>query len=476
MEYPISPIAPGPFKPDLENLAVGYKAADWFRDAKFGIYIHWGVYSVAEMGEWYGRRMYIPGSPENLHHIKTWGHPSKFGYKDFIPLWKAEKFDPDWMVGLFKRAGAKYFAPCAVHHDNFDLWDSRHHRFNAAKMGPKKDLIGMFREATLRAGLRFGVTTHLSRAYSWVNTNKNSDDGGAYDGNDPAWRGFYLPPSEDQSRRYPVNPPPQWRRAWVLRLKDLIDRYEPDHLYFDGGVPFRGDDRFRSGLEVLAHYYNRSIERHGKLDSVMFIKDTMHVENPMSHGLYVTGIASRDYERRRPDTIRTRAWQTDTSIGPWGYDTAKPYTTPTRVIHELIDMVSKNGNMLLNVPPKADGTLDDATINILEAIGAWLARNGEAIYGTRPWKKSGQGDVRYTTRGDTFYAILLAWPAGGAITLEDLGAAGLEKRITRIDLLGSDAKVDFTQHENGLAVRLPQTMPAEPDHAYVLKITPEASR
>lgn len=470
--YPISPIAAGPFKPDIESLVTGYSAPEWFRDAKFGIYVHWGIYSVPEMGEWYPRDMYIPGSPENLHHIKTWGHPSKFGYKDFIPMWRGERFDPEWMVGLFKRAGARYFTPCAVHHDNFDLWDSRHHAYNSTTMGPRKNIVAMFREATLAAGLRFGVTTHLERAYSWFSVNKNADAGGAYDGNDPAWRDFYFPPRADTNLRQPLNPPYEWRRNWVLRIKDLIDRYEPDHLYFDGAIPFRGEDQFRSGMEILAHYYNRSIERHGKLDSVMCIKNLLPYADPMGHGLYVTGMATLDLERGRSDFLCPAAWQTDASIGPWSYHPAKPYFTPTRMISQLIDNVSKNGNLLLNVPPRADGSLDDETVSILESMGRWLDVNGEAIYASRPFKKFGQGDsIRYTTRGELLYALLLAWPEGGAIALTDMGTAALGRQVTKIELLGSAAPVSFTQHEGALEIRLPQQRPAELEHAQVLRIS-----
>ena len=162
------------YEPTVESLQ-GYECPNWFRDAKFGIYLHWGAYSVAEQGEWYARNLYIEDRPEYAHHLETYGHPSDFGYKDFIPLWKAENFDPDELLKLFKNAGAKYFTPCAVHHDNFDLWDSEHHEWNTVNMGPKKDLIGMWREATLKAGLRFGVTTHLSRTYSWLNVANQSD-------------------------------------------------------------------------------------------------------------------------------------------------------------------------------------------------------------------------------------------------------------------------------------------------------------
>ena len=250
--------APKKFEGTIQSLQQ-YKCPEWFRDAKLGIYLHWGAYSVPEMGEWYARNLYLENRPEYKHHVETYGHPSEFGYKDFIPMWKAEKFDPDKLVGLFKEAGAKYFTPCAVHHDNFDLWDSKYHEWNSVKMGPKKDLIGMWREATLKHGLRFGVTTHLSRSYSWLNTSKLADTKGPkkgvpYDGNDKKYQGLYHEKHDDIHPRAPYNAPAEWRELWAKRVKDLIDNYHPDHLYFDCAVPFRGDDPFLEFRDAALHH------------------------------------------------------------------------------------------------------------------------------------------------------------------------------------------------------------------------------
>ena len=243
-----------------------YECPEWFRDAKFGIYLHWGAYSVAERGEWYARKLYIEDGEDYKYHVKTYGHPSEFGYADFIPLWKAEKFDPDALLALFKRSGAKYFTPCAVHHDNFDLWNSTHHEWNAVNMGPKKDLIQLWKDATLKAGLRFGVTTHLSRSYSWLNTANQSDTKGRkkgvpYDGAQGKAVGLY-PPNDGQSThpRAPFDAPEEWRNHWAKRVKQLIDDYQPDHLYFDCAVPFRGSDEGRTGMDVIAHFYNQRPE------------------------------------------------------------------------------------------------------------------------------------------------------------------------------------------------------------------------
>ena len=480
---------PAGFEPTIASLQ-GYRCPEWFRDAKFGIYVHWGAYSVAEWGEWYARQMYIEGDPVHQHHVETYGHPSQFGYKDLIPLWKGERFDPERLVGLFARAGARYLAPCAVHHDNFDLWNSKHHRWNAVEMGPKKDITGMWREAALRQGLRFGCTTHLARTFSWFNVNKGADSFGPYkgvpyDGADPAFQDYYLPHHEDIDRRHPHNPPPSWRRQWASRIKDLIDNYRLDFLYFDGAIPFQGDDGGRTGMGVLAHYYNQSMRWHeGRQECVMCIKKRT------DHGLYVDGVATVDIERSRTGELMPEPWQTDSSIGPWGYDVRRAYRPVGEIIHELADIVSKNGNLLLNVRPRADGTLDERTESILAAIGRWLDVNGEAIYGTRPWVRYGEGpstatepgarlytpeDIRFTAKGDALYAICLGWPWRDA-TIESLGtnAAPGVGRVAGVRMLGVDEKLDWSRDEGGLRISMPTRRPCE--HAYAYKIAFERPR
>ena len=458
------------FDPSIPSL-LDYSCPEWFRDAKFGIYLHWGVYSVAEHGEWYPRNMYIEGHPDYLDHLERYGHPSKHGYKDLVPLWKAERWDPDRLVSLFKAAGAKYFTPCAIHHDNFDLWDSKHNRWNSVNMGPRKDITGMWRKAALAQGLRFGVTTHLERTWSWLQTNKGADRSGPekgvpYDGNDPSYADFYLEPSADTDLRHPQNAPESWRRHWAARMKDLIDNYHPDHLYFDGCVPFQGEDNGRTGMEVIAHLYNHSMEIHGgNQEAVMCIKKIS------DHGIYADGITTLDLERTKLDAIREQPWQTDTSIGPWGYHSGASYRPPQLLIHELVDIVSKNGNVLLNVPPKADGTLDGETEEILKAMGRWLGVNGEAIYGTRPWTVFGGGNVRFTRKGGTVYAILLEWPESSRLTIPELGRKGGVGTITDVALLGHGG-IRWGQDAGDLGVLrivLPDERPC--DHAWALKVT-----
>ena len=469
------------FEPAIQSLQK-YKCPEWFRDAKFGIYLHWGVYSVVERGEWYARKMYEESGEDYQYHLEHFGHPSIFGYKDFIPRWKAEKFDPDSLLALFKKAGATYFTPCAVHHDNFDLWNSRHHQWNAVKMGPKKDIIGMWREATMKAGLRFGVTTHLSRSYSWLNVANQSDKLGPkkgipYDGAQGQGKGLY-PSNDGQSihPRAPFDPPKAWRDQWAKRINQLVDDYQPDVLYFDCAVPFRGADKGQTGLDVIAHFYN------GGSDRVMCIK-----ERPWQ-GLYAEGIATLDYERGKASHILLEPWQTDDSIGSWGYNRNKPYTTADTQIDKLIDIVSKNGNLLLNIPIRADGTLDAKSISILKDMGAWLAINGEGIYGSRPWYKFGEGkvneippfvvespftsrDIRYTTKGKHLYAYVLAAPGKrkpyAEMTLLSPGNHRIG-RIEAVEMLGHEGELKWEPHADGLRVYFPENTPGK--YAFGFKI------
>ncbi|NQT82799.1 alpha-L-fucosidase [bacterium] len=462
-----------------------YECPQWFRDAKLGIFMHWGPCSVPGVDSWYGRNMYIEGHRTYKHHLKTYGHPSNFGYKDIIGLWKAERFDPDRLVRLYKRAGAKYVVPVAVHHDNFDLWDSKHHRWNAANMGPKKDIIGMWREATLKHGLRFGASVHLARSYSWFNTSKGSDKSGRhagvpYDGNDTKYADLYHEKHDDTSYRYPSNPPEAWKRNWYDRVNDLVDKYQPDLLYFDGGVPFG-----EVGRQMVAYYFNQNMQWHGgKLEAVFNIKNI----DDGHHGEYRDGMCVLDLERGVLSGIRSDPWQNDTSIGPWYYITNARYKSADAVVDSFVDIVSKNGNLLLNVPPKPDGTLDTEAETILVELGKWMDVNGEAIYGSRPWKTCGEGptavpegyfkertesfspqDVRFTTKGNVLYAICLGWPGDGAtVAIKSLSAREELGKITKITLLGYDGDLKWSRDDEGLKIRMPSKKPCE--NAYSFRI------
>ncbi len=464
------------FEPTWDSLQQ-YSCPEWFRDAKFGIYVHWGVYSVPAQGCWYGRNMYERNRPQYQYHRDNWGHPSEFGYKDFIPMWKAENFDPDVWLRLFKEAGARYFAPCASHHDGFDLWDSPH-KYNAVNMGPQKNLLRMLKDATLKHGLRWGVTTHLARNYNFFQPGYGADPEGPYKGipyiqDTKENREFYHPHHGDINPKYPRNPSESWKESWSTRLKDLIDRYDPDLLYFDGAVPFDIDDGL-TGRRILAHYYNRGLIRHlGKNQVVLTIKTARD-----GHGIYQEGIATLDLERHRLDSLRPEPWQTDDTIGVryWSHALGMAYRPVDELIDSYVDIVSKNGNLLLNVPPRADGTFDDETIRILEEIGMWNRQNGEAIFGTRPWICFGEDTVRFTRSqdGQILYAIFLSWPGQGRSTLKSLANSEnvIKGKIQSVTVLGSNQSLEYEHDAQGLHLIL-----GEPASAYAtaLKIEIQGS-
>ena len=472
------------FQPTFESLKQ-YRCPDWFRDAKFGIWAHWGPQCFTETGDWYARNMYIEDSPQYKYHVEHFGHPSKVGYKDIVVKWKAENFDPESLIRRYKKAGAKYFVSMGVHHDNFDIWNSKHHAWCAAKMGPKKDIVGMWRDAARKAGLRFGVTEHLERSWSWFNVNKGHDTKGQYanvpyDGNDPKYQDFYFPPHEDNNRNYPKDPPDSWKQNWLNRITNLIDSYQPDLLYTDGGIPFG-----EVGRRMVAHLYNQGLQWHrGKQEIIYTIKN---VKDAL-HGDYEEGCCMLDLERGVVGGIQPEPWQTDTCVGDWFYKRGITYKTPQTVIQMLVDIVSKNGNLLLNFPLRPDGTLDSEEDRIIEGITQWMAVNSESIYGTRPWKVFGEGsaqetggqfserrakiytpqDIRFATKAKTLYATLLAWPERQA-TIKSLGPSGAwPGKIHKVTMLGVDQALKFLRGPEGLRVDMPNRRPGE--YAYVLKI------
>jgi alpha-L-fucosidase len=477
------------FEPTFESLS-NYECPEWFRDAKFGVYVHWGVYSVAEHGEWYAREMYEEGGPVYRHHVRTWGHPSKFGYKDLIPRWKAERFDADAWLALFKEAGARYFTPCAIHHDGFFLGRTRYTPYNGVNMGPKKDLLGMMREATLRHGLRWGVTTHFDRTLSWIQPSHGADSRGPlagvpYDGADPRYQDLYLHKYYDGNRADTENPPVWWREYCLLRHQEIIDQYEPDFYYLDSAVPFAGEDNGRTGLRLFAYYYNANIRRHGgRLEGVMTHKG----DKGPKRAPYFEGVATLDIERGKSGHIRDEPWQTDDSIGPWGYNRRVPYKDANAVVDKLIDIVSKNGNLLLNVPPRADGTFDDETVGLLKRIGQWMAVNGEAIYATRPWKVYGEGSevrmgdrdtrspygpesIRFTASKDgrTIYALQMGAPrVGSELLLRSFAqnGPGGDVKIAMVTMLGSTEPVAWSHDGVGLYITPGGAAPDELAVAY----------
>ncbi|MBS1526109.1 MAG: alpha-L-fucosidase [Bacteroidetes bacterium] len=478
----------GPFIGTRKSLQK-YVVPEWFCDAKFGIWAHWGPQSAIEAGDWYARNMYMQGSDQNKHFLEHYGHPSKIGYKDTIPNWKAEKFDPDHLMGLYKKAGAKYFMSMGVHHDNFDLWNSRHNGWNSVRMGPKIDIVGLWKKAAQKHGLKFGISDHLWISPKWFSTSKGADKDGPYagvpyDGANPQNFSLYGK-SEKVYTDLPWNEdgiPESWKKHWFLRIKDLVDHYQPDLLYCDGAIPFE-----EYGLSILAHLYNQNAAKHGGITQAVYT--SKRAEDSQ------LGTCVMDVERGVVDSIWPRPWQTDTCIGDWHYNRNMigHYKTPKTVVDMLVDIVSRNGNLMLNFPLPASGMLDGDELNTLNGITQWMAVNSEGIYATRPWKifgespaktteKSGasfneskrqdmtEADIRFTTKGKTLYTFFMGWPQDGKVTIAPLAEDSPHNvgKIEMVELLGH-GKVQFTRDDEGLKVSLPSQKPC--DHAYTLKLS-----
>ncbi|MGD0342014.1 MAG: alpha-L-fucosidase [Bacteroidales bacterium] len=463
------PIAEGPYKPTDESL-MQYQYPDWFRDAKFGIWAHWGPQAVPRQGDWYARRMYQEKDPAYKYHLEHYGHPSVFGYKDIIPLWKAEKWDPDKLMALYKKTGARYFVSMGTHHDNFFLWNSKIHKWNAVNMGPKKDVVGIWQEAAKKQGLKFGVSEHLGASYIWFQAAHGSDKEGPkvgvpYDGADPQFSDLYHESTTPDDKGW-LTSNLIFQVEWFRSIRELIDNYHPDLLYSDCAMPFEN-----VGRSLIAHYYNQDLARNNaKIDVVYTCKQA-------SGGKWV-----QDVERGVLDSLSPYPWQTDTSIGDWFYRTGQKYKTSNEVIQMLVDIVSKNGNLLLNVVQTPEGDLEPDMLQILDEIGTWTAANGEGIYGTRPWKiygekldglaqvkrgrfdenyKLGYKDIRFTTKDGNLYAFCLGTPAEDII-IKSLGKNSqlAEKQIASIKMLGSDAKVKWSQENDRMVIKKPSKMPS----------------
>jgi alpha-L-fucosidase len=461
-----------------------YTVPAWYQDAKFGIFIHWGVYSVpAFANEWYPRNMYLQGTPEFEHHVKTWGPHNQFGYKDFIPMFKAEKFDPGGWADLCKKAGAKYVMPVAEHHDGFAMYDCSFSRWTAVKMGPKRDIIGELAAAVRQAGLVFGLSSHRAEHWFFMNGGMEFDS----DVRDPRCYDFYGPakpgPSMGDmekwmSKDWQPRPDGKYLEDWLARTCELVDKYQPQVVWFDWWIE---QAVFEPYLQrFAAYYYNRGLEW-GKGVAINHKFES-----------FPEGAAVFDIERGQLKGIRPLFWQTDTAVSKnsWGYVEDQDYKTPESLIHDLADIVSKNGALLLNIGPRPDGTIPEPEQEILLEIGRWLEVNGEAIYGTRPWKVYGEGptevfegpfqdtrrtgftarDVRFTAKGDVLYAIVLGWPEDGEVVIQSLGTgqARYPMTIKQVGLLGSKEAVQWSRDEHGLKVKLP----AERPHAaaFALKI------
>lgn len=483
-------IAQGPVQPTWKSVEENYTVPEWFRDAKFGIMMHWGLYSVPAHGsEWYVRYMY--GNPDFIKwHTQNFGAPDTFGYKNFIPLFTCEKFKGDEWATLFKKAGARYVIPSAEHHDGWANWNSDLTQWCAAKMGPKRDLIGELATAVRKQGMKFGVSNHRMNHYDFI----QPAPGLKTDLYDPKNDDFYWVANHSDKRVE------EFLADWVARSFELIDKYKVDMLWYDMSGSNRVLDAVK--LKVAAHYLNQA-KKWGKQVALSSKGDAFLAGTIM------------DYERegRAPIELTDWTWQADDPIGnKFGYVKEMQLTTTESIVTRLIENTSKNGNLLLNISPRADGTIPQEQQDILLGIGKWLTVNGEAIYSTRPWKKYGEGpaadaaaalmkhvkdsafagranesnmgnsivsgggvprkgytakDIRFTTHGNTLYAIFMTWPSE-PIVITSL-AAGMEGKIKRVEMLGSKGALKFTQDADGLKVTLPSQKPCE--YAYALKIT-----
>ncbi len=517
-----TPIAAGPFAPSWDSLA-NYQTPDWFRNAKFGIWAHWGPQCEPERGDWYARGMYEEGSDAYRHHVEKYGHPSKFGFKDVINQWKAERWDPDALVALYKKAGARYFMALANHHDNLDLYNSRHQPdWNSTRVGPKKDLIAGWSKAARANGLRFGVSVHAAHAWTWYEPAQGADKKGPLagvpydgkltraDGKGSWWEG--LDPQALYAQNHPLSknsddggavhqqwhwgggasvPDKAYCDKFYERTRELIDTFDPDIVYYDDtALPLWPVSDV--GLRLAAHMYNKSIAKKGKNEAVINGK----ILDAQQRRALVW-----DIERGQSNQIEPLPWQTCTCIGSWHYDRRvydrKGYKSAQTVVHTLIDVVSKNGNLLLSVPVRGDGTIDELEQAIVEEIGSWIAINGEGIYDTRPWAVFGEGpvmesaapiagqgfnegkgkpfsaaDIRFTAKGKTVFAFLMGKTEAGKVSIKSMrsGSPHLAKRISKVELLGSKQKLAFRQTAEGLEVTLPAAMPALA-YASALKIS-----
>ncbi|MDR2650207.1 MAG: alpha-L-fucosidase [Clostridiales bacterium] len=485
------------FKPTFESL-YEYEPPAWFRNAKFGIWSHWGPQSVPMCGDWYARNMYIQGSPQYLYHLRRYGHPSVFGYKDICRLWKAENFDPEGLMALYYKSGARYFVAQAMHHDHFFNYGSKYNRFNSTQVGPLKDICALWRKAADKFGMPFGLTEHLGATFSWWKTNKWSDTYGPYagvpyDGNDPEYRDFYLDNYEHVTESRSTSTDPwytgNWKHQeyWLNVIKEFIDIFTPDLIYTDGALPFgghwhktaattsAGDEVYNRGLEAVSYLYNASIAQYGRNNAVYLQKD----RRPE---IYKVGVL--DIEKSLLPDISERPWHTDTCIGNWFYDAKASFKTPAHIIETLVDIISKNGTMLLNILQRPDGTIDDETQFILKEIGDWFAVCSEAVYDTRPFSVCGEGfakaridddfteepitwgvdDYRFTQKNGSVYAFMMNPQKGGVAILHSF----MDMPVKRVELLGA-GWLEFAQPFGALNVKLPSKLPAK--YANCLKLS-----
>lgn len=462
------------FKADSLNIAQNYHIPEWFRDAKFGIFIHWGVYSVPAYGsEWYPRMMYNRGSDVYKHHVQTYGEVTDFGYKDFIPMFKAEKFNANEWVSLFKESGAQYIVPVAEHHDGISMYKSVFNPWNTADMGPKRDFIAELKKEVTSQGLHFGVSSHrCENAWFFGLGMENPSD--VQDMSNTLYgERMHRPGGEGWTPEFGnyVGSNKKSREGWLTHIYEIVDQYQPELLWFDwtvGKYPFQS-----TFYKFMAYYYNNAIDW-GK-EVVVNTKFGFGDESQVF-----------DIERGKSDEIRKFPWQTDTSVGKksWGYIEGEENKEPDHIINDFVDIVSKNGNLLLNIGPRADGSITEEQQHVLREIGKWLQVNGEAIYKSRPWRLAGEGstkgasggftdntrtaytaqDIRFTTRDGFLYAIALDWSDQDVLVKSITSDMGVEE----VSMLGSSEKIAWKQTAHGLQLSFPTKRPS--DYAHVFKI------
>lgn len=468
-------IAQGPFQADWQSLT-NHKTPDWYRRGKLGVFVHWGIYAVPAFGnEWYSRNMYDRNQREFQHHIDTYGRQKDFGYKDFIPMFKGEKFDPIAWAKLFKAAGARFILPVAEHHDGFAMYKTQFNRWNCANMGPRRDVMRELKTAAEELGLKFCASSHRAEHYFFMNMGRTIDS----DVNDPVYEDFYGPAvyrEEFGSERMgtttetpsAVGPTEEWLMDWMVRTCEFIDRYQPKVLYFDWWIQ---NYAFRPYLKKIAAYYYNRAEEWGEEVTINYKREA-----------FAPGAATFDVERGALTGISPVTWQTCTAIGKrsWGYTKDNEFKSSRQIICDLIDIVSKNGILLLNVGPKADGTITEEETKVLCDLGAWLKSNGEGIYDTVPWKIFGEGsvnvkhgsftdgdekcytpeDFRFTYKGGCVYAFQLR-PDGGDVTIRSFRANGLyDFGIENVKLMGA-GNVAFSRDGDGIHIHLPQNTETE---------------
>ena len=464
-------IAAGPYDATWQSLTE-HKMPEWYDRGKLGIFIHWGIYSVPAFGnEWYSRNMYDPSREEFAHHRKTYGEHKKFGYKDFIPMFRGEKFDAKEWVSLFKEAGARYIMPVAEHHDGFAMYDTAFNRWNAVNMGPRRDVIGQLKEEAEKAGISFCASLHRAEHYFFMNMGRTFES----DVSEEVYQDFYGPavciPEFRSGKMSPitetpsaVGPSEEWLQDWMVRTCEFIERYQPKVLYFDWWIQ---NHAFKPYLKKIAAYYYNLASQWGAEVSINYQREA-----------FPPGVGTFDVERGALTGISPIPWQTCTAIGKsaWGYRADNVYKTSRQVICDLIDIVSKNGRLLLNVGPRSDGTITEEETRVLRDIGAWLRINGEGIYDTKPWKWFGEGrvnaaegffmdgdekaytasDFRFTYRGGILYAFQMR-PEGEIVRITSLAEKGMyDFLIDDVDLMSYDGKISYERTGEALIITLPE--------------------